>query len=54
MKLLIVDDEPDILELYKIFLESKGKETILTTDGKNMLMHTKKILLKVIQKLVLI
>ena len=34
MKLLIVDDELGILELYKIFLESKGKKTTLTTDGR--------------------
>ena len=34
MKILIADDESSILELYKVFLESKGKEPILTTDGK--------------------
>ncbi|MFQ5781562.1 MAG: response regulator [Nitrosopumilus sp.] len=33
MRLLIADDEPEILELYKNFLESKGKEVTLTTDG---------------------
>ena len=34
MRLLIADDEPEILELYKNFLESKGKEVVLTTDGR--------------------
>jgi len=34
MKLLIADDEQEILALYKTFLESKGKEVTITTDGK--------------------
>ncbi|WP_299290414.1 response regulator [Nitrosopumilus sp.] len=42
MKLLIADDEPEILELYKVFLESKGKETTLTTDGKKCIDAYKK------------
>ena len=33
LKLLIADDEPEILALYKTFLESKGKEVTVTTDG---------------------
>ncbi len=33
MRLLIADDEPEILELYKNYLESKGKEIITTTEG---------------------
>jgi len=34
MKILIADDEPDILSLYKTFLEAKGKEITVTTDGR--------------------
>jgi len=34
MRILIADDEPDILSLYKTFLEAKGKEIIVTTDGR--------------------
>lgn len=33
MKILIADDDRDILSLYKTFLESKDKEVTLTTDG---------------------
>ena len=36
MKLLIADDEPEILELYKVFLESKGKETTPHNRWKKM------------------
>ncbi|QLH04612.1 response regulator [Nitrosopumilus oxyclinae] len=34
LKLLIADDEPAILTLYKTFLEGKGKEITTATDGK--------------------
>lgn len=34
MKILIADDDLDILGLYRAFLEAKGKEIILTTDGR--------------------
>ena len=34
MKLLIVNDEPAILTLYKAFLEGKGKEITTAIDGK--------------------
>jgi len=34
LKLLIADDDPDILKLYKTFLESKGKEITTATDGR--------------------
>ena len=34
MRILIADDEPDILALYKTFLEAKGKEITVTTDGR--------------------
>jgi len=34
MKILIADDEPYILSLYKTFLEAKGKEITVTTDGR--------------------
>jgi CheY-like chemotaxis protein len=33
-RLLIADDETEILALYKTFLESKGKEITTATDGK--------------------
>ncbi len=33
MKILIADDDLDILGLYRAFLEAKGKEITLTTDG---------------------
>ncbi|MBT8173590.1 MAG: response regulator, partial [Nitrosopumilus sp.] len=32
-RLLIADDEIDILKLYKTFLEGKGKEVTIVTDG---------------------
>ncbi len=32
-RILIADDDLDILGLYRFFLEAKGKETTLTTDG---------------------
>jgi len=34
MRILIADDELDILRLYRVFLEGKGKEVTLTTDGR--------------------
>lgn len=34
MKILIADDDRDILALYKTFLESKDKEVTVTTDGR--------------------
>jgi CheY-like chemotaxis protein len=34
MRLLIADDEPAILELYKSYLETKGYEVTPTTDGR--------------------
>jgi len=34
MRLLIADDEPAILELYKVYLESKGYNVTATTDGR--------------------
>ncbi len=33
IKILIADDDLDILGLYRSFLEAKGKEITLTTDG---------------------
>jgi len=36
-KVLIVDDEPDTLELVKLVLESGGFETVLATTGKEAL-----------------
>lgn len=34
IRILIADDDLDILGLYKAFLEAKGKEITLTTDGR--------------------
>ena len=34
MRVLAVDDEPEILDLYKVFLESKGRDVVTATDGK--------------------
>ncbi|HEY9206836.1 MAG TPA: response regulator [Candidatus Methanoperedens sp.] len=36
-KVLIVDDEPDTLELVKLILESKGFKTLLASSGKEAL-----------------
>ncbi|MCV0400691.1 MAG: response regulator [Nitrosopumilus sp.] len=41
-RLLIADDEPEILSLYKTFLESKGKEITVTTDGRKCVEAYKK------------
>ena len=42
LKILIADDEIDILTLYKIFLESKGKEITTVTDGRKCVEMYKK------------
>jgi len=34
IRILIADDDLDILGLYRAFLEAKGKEITLTTDGR--------------------
>ncbi len=34
MRILIAEDDLDILKLYRVFLEAKGKEVTLTTDGR--------------------
>ncbi len=36
-KVLVVDDEPDTLELVKLVLESGGFKTLLATNGKDAL-----------------
>ncbi|MCG2737002.1 MAG: response regulator [Candidatus Methanoperedenaceae archaeon] len=38
-KVLIVDDEPDTLELVKLVLESGGFETVLAKSGKEALIE---------------
>ena len=43
MKLLIADDDPDILTLYKTFLEAKGKEITTATDGQKCVDIYKKL-----------
>ncbi|MCZ7392723.1 MAG: response regulator [Candidatus Methanoperedens sp.] len=42
-KVLVVDDEPDALELVKLVLESGGFETILATSGTEALAQIDKI-----------
>lgn len=41
MKLLIADDDRDILSLYRTFLKSKDKEVTLTTDGRKCVEKSK-------------
>ena len=43
LRLLIADDDPDILTLYKTFLESKGKEITTATDGRKCVDIYKKL-----------
>jgi len=43
MRLLIADDEIEILALYKTFLESKGKEITTATDGRKCIETYKRI-----------
>ena len=38
-KVLVVDDEPDTLELVKLVLESGGFEAVLANNGKEALAH---------------
>lgn len=42
-KVLVVDDEPDTLELVKLVLESVGFETLLATSGKEALAQIERI-----------
>lgn len=39
MRVLIVDDEPDILLLLRLTLEAEGFETVLAADGERALEH---------------
>ena len=41
-RILIADDDLDILGLYRAFLEAKGKEITLTTDGRKCVEAYKK------------
>ncbi len=43
LKLLIADDDTDILKLCKIFLETKGKEITTATDGQKCVNIYKKL-----------
>jgi CheY-like chemotaxis protein len=43
LKLLIADDDQDILTLYKTFLEAKGKEISTATDGRKCIDIYKKL-----------
>lgn len=42
MRILLVEDEPEILKAYKIALESRGHEVILSEDGRAGLEEYKK------------
>ena len=42
IRILIADDDLDILGLYRNFLEAKGKEITLTTDGRKCVEAYKK------------
>ena len=42
LRILIADDEPEILTLYKTFLESRGREVTTTTDGRKCIEIYKK------------
>ena len=42
MRILVVEDEPEILKAYKIALESRGHEVILSDDGPACLEAYKK------------
>lgn len=42
-KILIVDDEPDIVETLKFLIESEGFESIIALDGEDALKKAKEI-----------
>lgn len=44
MKILIAEDEPEILRLYKILLENEGHEVLATKDGAECLLAYKNML----------
>ena len=46
LKILVAEDEPEILRLYKLLLEEKGYQVITTIDGKECLDSFKKELTK--------
>ncbi|MDH4223502.1 MAG: response regulator [candidate division Zixibacteria bacterium] len=41
-KILLVEDEPNLLELYKEELQEEGYEIISTMDGEDAVLKTKK------------
>jgi DNA-binding NtrC family response regulator len=44
MKILIADDEPDLLSQYRTILEDKGHEVVTTLDGEScVLEYSKKL-----------
>ena len=53
MKILVADDETEILTLYKTYLEAKGKEVTVTTDGKKCIETYQKNLKKIKMKIIL-
>lgn len=44
MKILVAEDEPEILRLYKILLENEGHEVVTTKDGAECLLAYKNML----------
>jgi CheY-like chemotaxis protein len=38
-RILVVDDEPDVLLFVRIYLEGAGHETVLAADGERALEH---------------
>lgn len=41
-KILLVEDEPNLLELYKEELQDEGYEVLTTMDGEDAVLSTKK------------
>jgi two-component system cell cycle response regulator CpdR len=44
LKILVAEDEPEILRLYKILLENEGHEVVTTKDGAECLLAYKNML----------
>lgn len=44
MKILVAEDEPEILQIYKVVLESEGHEVVLTKDGEECMRAYKDML----------
>jgi CheY-like chemotaxis protein len=44
LKILVAEDEPEILQIYKVVLESEGHEVVLTKDGEECMRAYKDML----------